>query len=101
MRQWDRLIEKAELTINLLRNSKVNPALSAWAYYFGNHDFNKVPLVPPGTKVVLHSKPEKRKSWVFHGEQGWYIGPAPDHYRCVECYILKTNKESIWKELDL
>ena len=83
------------MTINLLRNSRVNPALSAWAYHFGNHDFNKVPLVPPGTKVVLHSKPEQRKSWAFHGEQGWYIGPATDHYRCVKCYIPKTNKERI------
>ena len=95
LRQWDRLLDQAELTINLLRNSRVNPALSAWAYHFGNHDFNKVPLVPPGTRVILHSKPDQRKSWAFHGEKGWYVGPAPMHYRCVRCYIPKTNKERI------
>ena len=47
IREWDRLIPQAELTINLLRNSRVNPSLSACAYLFGMHDFNKVPLAPP------------------------------------------------------
>ena len=52
-------------------------------------------MVPPGTRVILHSKPDQRKSWAFHGEKGWYVGPAPMHYRCVRCYIPKTNKERI------
>ena len=91
IRQWDRLVDQAELTLNLLRNSRVNPNLSAWAYLFGNHDFNKVPLAPPGAKIVLHSKPTQRKSWAFHGETGFYVGPAPNHYRCVKCFIPKTQ----------
>ena len=95
LREWDRLIPQAELTLNLMRNSRINPRLSAWAYVFGNHDFNRVPLAPPGTKIVLHSKPSHRKSWAFHGEEGYYIGPAQDHYRCVKCYIPKTRKERI------
>ena len=95
IRQWDRLVEQAELTLNLLRNSRVNPKLSAWAYLFRNHDFNKVPLAPPGTKIVLQSKPDQRKSWAFHGEKGYYVGPAPEHYRYVRCFIPKTQKERI------
>ena len=47
IREWDRLIPQGELTINLLRNSRINPLLSAWAYLFGVHDFNRVPLSPP------------------------------------------------------
>ena len=92
LREWDRLLQQAEVTLNLLRNSRINPELSSWAYLFGNHDFNKVPLAPPGTKVMLHSKPTNRKSWAFHGEPGFYIGPAPQHYRCVKCYIPKNKK---------
>ena len=61
----------------------------------GNYDFNKVPLAPPDTKVVLHSKPSNRKSWAVHGEQGWYIGPAFQHYRCIKVYIPKTRAERI------
>ena len=37
---------------------------------FGAHDFNKIPLPPPGTQVIIHSKPAKRASWVFHEEDG-------------------------------
>ena len=86
---------QAELTLDLLRKSRLNPKLSAWAYLFGNHDFNRHPLLPPGTKIVLHAKPGKRTSWAFHGEQRWYIGPAIDHYRCIKCYIPKTHRECI------
>ena len=93
--EWDRLLEQALLTLNLLRNSRVNPRLSAHAYLFGNHNFNKVPLVPPGTKLVVHNKPGKRPSWAFHGDDGWSIGPAPQHYRCIKCYIPKTHSTRI------
>ena len=95
LNEWDRLIFQAELIINLLRNSRIDPALLAWAYLFGNHNFNQSPLVPPGTKVVLHSKSSQRKSWAFHGEQEWYTGPASSHYRCAKYYIPETYRESI------
>ena len=31
LREWDRILHQAELTLNLLRNSWLNPKLSAWA----------------------------------------------------------------------
>jgi len=95
IREWDRLLPQAELTLNLLRNSRINPKLSAWAFLFGNHNFNKVPLVPPGTKVILHSKPDHRASWAYHGLNGWYVGPAPQHYRCLTCYVPQTHKDRV------
>ena len=95
VREWDRLLHQAELTINLLRNSRVNPSLSAWAYLFGPHDFNKMPLAPPGTKVIVHDKPGQRGSWDYHGQDGFYIGPAPSHYRCLKTFIPKTRAERI------
>ena len=91
VREWDQLIPQGELTINLLRNSRVNPALSAWAYLFGNHDFNRVPLAPPGTKVIVHTKPENCGSWEYHGKEGWYIGPAFEHYRCIKVFMPETH----------
>ena len=101
IREWDRLLEQCELTINLLRNSRVNPNLSSWAYLFGNHDFNRVPLCPPGTKALLHLKPNKRPSWSFHAEDGFYIGPAWKHYRCVRVFIPKTHAERTTDTLTL
>ena len=91
IREWDRLIPQGELTLSLLRNARVNPKLLAWAYLFGPHDFNRVPLAPPGTKVVVHTKPGNRKSWEYHGKEGWYIDPAFQHYRCITVYMPETH----------
>lgn len=66
--EWDCILDQAELTINLLHNSRVNPTLSAHTYLDGIYDFNNVSLASPGTKVLIHSKPDKRASWAFHGE---------------------------------
>ena len=93
--EWDRLLDQAELTLNLNRNSRNNPKLSSTAYLFGNFDFNATPLAPPGTKVQVQIKTGQRGSWSFHSENGWYIGPAPNHYRCVKCYIPSTRHERI------
>ena len=95
LREWDRLLLQAEITIHLLRNSRMNPKLSAWAYLFRVYNFNLKPLLPPGTKIIIHAKPGQRASWAFHGEQGWYVGPAINHYRCLTAYMSKTHKEQI------
>ena len=91
MSEWDILFPQANLTLNLLRGSRTHPHLSAYASLFGNFDFNKTPLAPPGTKIVYHNKPTQRPSWGFRGEEGWYIGPALDHYRNVLVYFPKTR----------
>jgi hypothetical protein len=90
--EWDRLLFQAELTLNLLRSSRVNPQLSAYAYLHGNFDFNKTPLAPPGTQVLVHLKPDQRPSWAYHGEDGWYVGPSMHHYRCVQCFMPTTSR---------
>jgi hypothetical protein len=91
--EWDRPLFQAELTLNLLRSSRVNPRLSAHACLFGNFNFNKTPLAPPGTKVVVHLKPDQRASWACHGEEGWCVGPSMEHCRCIKCYLPTTSRE--------
>ena len=89
--EWDRLLPQAELTLNLLRPSRINPRLSSYHYLFGLFDFNKTPLAPAGTKVLVHEKSRQRASWANHGVEGWYIGPSMDHYRCVKCFLPSTG----------
>lgn len=84
---WDQLLEQAQLTLNLLRPSRINPRLSAHAQLNGAFDFNRTPLAPPGTKVVAHVKATNRTTWATHGLRGWYVGPAPEHYRCYNVII--------------
>jgi hypothetical protein len=86
---WPKLLPQAELTLNLLRSSRLNPKLSAYAHLEGNFDFNRTPLAPPGTKVVVHDK--HHKTWALHGLSGWYLGPAIDHYRCYTTWITDTQ----------
>ena len=57
--EWDRLIPAANITINLLRNSIIKTKLSSYAAIFGNFNFNSTPLCPPGTKAIIHYKPNK------------------------------------------
>jgi hypothetical protein len=54
---WDKLVPQAELTLNLLRGSRINPRLSAWAQTHGNFDFNRTPLAPPGLWILAYDSP--------------------------------------------
>ena len=94
IQEWDRLLPQAEMTSNIIRCSRHNPQLSVYAYLFGTYDYNAHPMVPPGTKVMVHSKPSNRKSWEYHGKLGWYVGPSLDHYRCVNIYIYLEHTQS-------
>jgi hypothetical protein len=96
IRLWDRLLPQAELTLNLLRNSRTNPTKTSYEAIFGRKfDYNATPLAPPGCKVLIHEKPSQRASWAPHGVTGWYLGPATEHYRCYRCYVSKTQAERI------
>jgi hypothetical protein len=74
---WCRLLPLAVTTLNLMRPSNVNPKLSAYELLNGVFDYNRTPLAPPGTKVIVHTPTDKRKTWQTHGVEGWYIGMAP------------------------
>ena len=88
---WDKLLPQADLTLNLLRGSRINPKLSAYAQLHGHFDFNRTPLAPPGIRVLVHIKPSERTSWSPHGEDGWYTGPALDSYRCYTVWMWETR----------
>ena len=89
---WDLLLPQAELTLNLLRQSTLNPRISAWEYFQGPFDFNKTPLGPVGCRVLIHAKPGTRRSWDFRAKEGFYIGPALDSYRCFK--LVKSDTKS-------
>ena len=92
---WDRLVEQAVLTLNLMRGSRMNPKHSAWSQLNGPYDFNAKPLAPPGIHVLVHEKPDQRKTWGTHANDAWYIGPALEHYRCYKVYMRETQSERI------
>ena len=88
---WDKLLDQTNLTLNLLRPSHLNPRMSAEAMMNGPFDFNRTPIAPLGTKVLVHEKPAVRGTWAPHAIDGWYVGPARQHYRCYTIYIPSTK----------
>jgi hypothetical protein len=92
---WCRLLPQAEMTLLLLRKSRINPNLSAYAQLFGQFDYNKTPLGPPGCRVVVFNRPEQRNSWDNHGEINYYVGPAMEHYRCFTTVNPSTSRDRI------
>jgi hypothetical protein len=95
MHLWCELLPQATLTLNLLRTSCINPTISAATQLFGQFDFNRTPLAPPRTRAVAHVKPKARRTLAPHGEDAWYVGPAPDHYRCYKVWMVATNRTRI------
>ena len=64
----------------MLRASRTHPQLSAYDSMYGTFNYNATPIGPPGCHVVAHDKPDKRKSWDLANLNGWYVGPALNHY---------------------
>jgi hypothetical protein len=79
----------------MLRTSPINPKLSAATHIFGQHDYNRAPMAPPGARIIAHETPGRRQTWAPHGQDVWYIGPAMEHYRCYTVYITKTRSNRI------
>jgi len=68
--EWDRLVPQIEVTLNLLKSTRLSPWLSVFAYILGQFDL-------PGTKVLAHLKPGQQSMWALHGEQRWTTGATP------------------------
>jgi hypothetical protein len=100
MHLWDRLLPQAEITLNLLRTSRLHPQLSAAAHYHGLVDYNRTAFALPGCKIIAHEKPGKRRTWAPHGKHGYSLGPAMHHYRCQNVYISTTARERIMDTLE-
>ena len=78
----DLLIPQAEMTLNFLRQSTLNPKLSAYEFFEGPFNFDATPLGPLGFRIIAHLKSDARNSWDFCGKGGWSISMSLEHYRC-------------------
>jgi hypothetical protein len=87
---WDEFLPQVKLTLNLLRFSRRNPAVLANQELYGAFNFNKTPLTPLGTKALVFNDPATCASWAPHITDGFYVGPANNHYRCLRFYIPAT-----------
>ena len=94
---WDESQDQLNITMNLLRPYGPDPTKSAYEGMHGKHyDFNRYPLAPFGTAVLIHDAPKVRGTWAPHGTPGYDVGPALDgHYRCYRSISISTGRERI------
>ena len=50
-----------------------------------------MPLALLGIKALIYNNPATRASWASHATVGFYVGPAIDHYCCLQFYIPATH----------
>jgi hypothetical protein len=89
---WDEFLSQVELTLNMLHFSRRNLKISANQEVYGAIDFNKTPLAPLVTKALIYDNPTSRASWAPHATDGYYVGPALNHYQCLRFYIPATQR---------
>jgi hypothetical protein len=70
----DRLLSQAEHKLNMLRRFTVTPKVSAYAYLWGQHNYNANPFAPLGCKVEAHIMPDLWETWAAHTASRYYIG---------------------------
>ena len=75
----------------MLRTSRGHPKLSALHVLEGQHDFNRVPFGPSGTRGNIFNPPETRGSYGPRELDCWYVGPAWDHYHGMHFQIPSTG----------
>jgi hypothetical protein len=97
---WYRLLPQAEITLNLLRASRLHTQLSAAIHYHCLIDYNKTAFGPPVCKIIAHEKPQQRRTWTAHGQPGWSLGPDMQHYWCQKVCITATASDRIVDTLE-
>ena len=92
-----KLVEQGKTTLNLLRQSRLNTKLSAYAQVFGDFDRQKTPLPPPSMKVLAHVLPTYRRVFEPHEIKGFSVGVEMEHYCRYKVFIPSTGGVRIAK----
>jgi hypothetical protein len=92
---WCHLLEPTELTLNLLRQSRVAPKILAFAHVHGTHNYMQKPFALIGCVIQTHVKPEDRLSRDKRLEPGFNLGTSMEHHQCFRVYVTRTRATRI------
>ena len=88
---WYNLLVQTEFKLKLLCQATLNPSISEWEYFNVDFDYAATPLGPIGCKIIIHNTSNKKKYLDQRGREGFSVGPALHHYRCVKAIYSKTK----------
>ena len=74
----------------MLQPTNIAPKVSAYVYIYRQHDFNTMLLAPMGCSVLLHNKPDIRKTWDDHAINGFYIKTSREYYWFFKIWVKST-----------
>ena len=66
MHLWCQILPQIKRQLLLLRQSKANPNILAYAHMYGYHDYNCHPFVSIGMEALVHNRPHKHRSFAQH-----------------------------------
>ena len=69
----------------------IAPMVSACAYMYGQHDYNKIPMAPMGCAALINLKPDIRKTWDSNAINGYYLGTLQECYKCYKVWVKQTH----------
>ena len=98
---WDKLLPQTELTLNLLRQSNIAPAIYAWEHFNGSFNFGATPFATLSSPIIIHNKSGTRRSWDSRGCKGFTIGPALEHYRCFQVVDAITKSTILYDTIEV
>ncbi len=78
---WCHLLKPTELTLNLLRQSRVAPKILAFAHVHSTRDYMQKLFAPIGCGVQMHVKSDDRLSWDTRSEPGFNPGTSMEHHQ--------------------
>lgn len=84
MNLWDKLLPQALIILNLLRRFHLNPAILAFAQVYRAFNYDRAPLAPSGTKVMVH-------------ENQTTVKPAPLPPHAVEAWYTEVDLYQYWR----
>jgi hypothetical protein len=96
---WDELVPQGEVTLNMMRLSRMTPNISAFQQVCGHYDHDSHPMSLPGVRVEIYISPGDRESFQAHTDKGHYLGAAYDHYRSYRVVADSTRAIRISDQL--
>ena len=90
---WCQFVPQSVITLNMLRQSRINSKLSAHDQVFGAFNYQRTPLAPLGTKVIIHKRPDQRKTWDKHGLPGFIVNREKYHFRSYQASVTKPEQQ--------
>ncbi len=92
---WCHLLKPTELTLNLLRQSRVAPKILAFVHVHSIHNYIQKLFAPIGCAVQTHVKPDDRLAWDTRLEPGFNLGASIEDHQCFRVYVTRTRATRI------